>query len=168
MCLTIVSCNTQVSKEHWSSSIPPRTVFVTAWLEQSKAGTNNSSLENHLMWVRRFYEGSVIYPIGWNDMSERVLESLPNGRERQELGTRLTNLGVAICIEWAQNNSIRKINSSNIAVWGSALRTAVQRNEQEAFIEMIEKDVSQLLSGVLDSTEIVQERYYPAQDYDNF
>ena len=85
-----------------------------------------------------------------------------------ELLPLLRELGIAICIEWAQNNGDRKIDSKAVAVWGNALRTAVERGEQQIFIDKIEQDVQALLNEDLELGEIVRERYYPPQDYDNF
>ncbi len=168
LCSALAACVTPVGENKWPSSLPDRKVFVDNWQIQRDAGTNDSSLDNHLVWIRRFYEGSVLYPIGWNQMSDSVLDSLDTQRERQALRPRLRELGLAISIEWAQNNADRKINSSAIAVWGGALRTAIEEKQQFIFVEKIEQDVTSLLNGNLKSSEIVRERYYPPQDYDNF
>lgn len=161
-------CVTKVSEENWPTTLPERSLFTQTWAEQKAAGTNDSSLEKHLTWIRRFYEGSVIYPIGWNYMSEGVLESLDTQKQKNVMARRLQQLGILICIEWAQNNRIRKIDSKAVAVWGNALRTAVERKEQSKFVSKIELDVNDLLSGKLDASQIVRERYYPPEDYDNF
>lgn len=162
------ACVSNITKEEWPSEIPDRSIFVNAWKKQSKAGTNDNSLDNHLLWVIRFYEGSVLYPIGWNDMSNSLLDSLNSQSERDAMRRRLQALGETICIEWAQNNADRKINSSAIAVWGNALRTSAERNEQDSFVSRVEADVIALLEGNLHYSQIVRERYYPPDDYDNF
>jgi len=77
-------------------------------------------------------------------------------------------LGIDIANEWAQDNVVRKINSSNVATWGSALRTSAETNDQSSFISDVERDVQLLLSGKLEPSEINYERYYPAEDYDDF
>lgn len=166
--MLITGCVTPVSQEDWPSSMPPRAIFEQSWERQSKAGTATLPLSQHLVWVVRFYQGSVLYPIGWNDMTESVLESTPSLSERKEIKQRLYDLGVAICVEWAQDNGSRKIDSNAVAVWGNALRTAVERQEQSVFITKIEQDVARLLNGTLNMAEIARERYYPPQDYDNF
>jgi hypothetical protein len=53
-------------------------------------------------------------------------------------------------------------------VWGNALRTAAEQNEQLAFVDKIEDDVDALLIKQLTSEDIVRERYYPVEDYDDF
>jgi hypothetical protein len=77
-------------------------------------------------------------------------------------------LGIRISLEWAKSNLDRKIHSPNIAVWGQSLSTSAERGEQLNFIEKVEKDVDDLLSGELDHQQISNERYYKIEDYDNF
>jgi len=166
--LFLVACVTPVSQDDWPSSLPPRTLFEESWEQQRNAGTNSLPLNQHLVWIVRFYQGSILYPIGWNDMTESVLASLDSEQLKKRIATRLYDLGVDISIEWAQDNSKRKIDSNAVAVWGNALRTAVENKEQELFIGKIEKDVADLLGGKLNKREISRDRYYPPQDYDNF
>ena len=101
-------------------------------------------------------------------MTESVLESLETTPSHKATKKRLSALGLTICLEWAQDNKRRKIDSAAIAVWGNALRTAVEREQQIHFLNQIESDVAALLAGKLRRQEIVRERYYPAEDYDNF
>lgn len=166
--MLLTSCATGVSKDEWPSDMPARNIFVKTYHEQYAAGTNDNSLENHLKWVKRFYQGSIIYPIGWNQMTESVLASVDSISRKIGIRPRLRELGLKICIEWAQKNDVRKINSSAVAAWGNALRTAAVNNQQELFISRVEADVAALLDGKLDTAQITRERYYPAEDYDNF
>jgi len=168
LAIALSACVTNTTQEKWPNDIPARSIFVDTWKKQNAAGTNDSSLEEHLVWIVRFYEGSVLYPIGWNDMTRSLLDSLDTQQQRHALRPRLRALGQTICIEWAQKNSVRKIDSSAIAVWGNALRTSAERDEQELFVSKVESDVTALLSGDLNYREIVRERYYPPEDYDNF
>lgn len=164
----IQGCITSVDLQDWPTNIPARKTFVEAWQRQRIAGSNHNSKEEHLVWIIRFYEGSILYPIGWNHMTEQVLQSLENHPHQSDVQNRLFQLGKIISIEWAQDNSARKINSAAIAVWGNALRTSVEREEQVEFISKIEQDVEALLNAQISVDEIRRERYYPAEDYDNF
>jgi hypothetical protein len=162
------ACASNLSKEDWPSDMPPRQIFVDAYKTQYAAGKITNSLDNHLMWITRFYQGSILYPIGWNEMSNSLLGSIDTPERRDAMRARLRQLGITICIEWAQSNENRKIDSSAVAAWGSSLRTAAEQEEQEFFISQVEDDVAALLSGDLDTEKITRERYYPAEDYDNF
>ena len=166
--VALSACVTSVSKDDWPTNLPERRLFSEAWEQQFAAGSVSSDLNSHLVWILRFYQGSVLYPIGWNDMTESVLESLEPGPRRDEMQQRLYDLGLAISVEWAQDNGKRLIDSNAVAVWGNALRTAVEQGEQFEFVSKIEIDVEALLKKQLQLSEIERERYYPPQDYDNF
>jgi len=168
--LVLSACQTLDSKNNWPSDVPDRRIFVTAYQNQigEVVDDGDIALEKHLVWVKRFYQGSIIYPIGWNRMTEMVLDSLDESHNFPDAEQRIAALGKRICIEWAQDNRIAKIRSSNIAVWGAALRKSVNNNQQKAFIELVEKDVEALIAGELDSKQINQDRYYPEEDIDDF
>lgn len=172
MCLTLIisACQTSNLSSNWPEDLPPLEVFVKAHSKQVSQGTNNLDLDAHLVWVKRFYKGSIIYPIGWNDMIENVTSSFPPEQSADAIYAKekLEELGLKICIEWSQSNDKRKIDSSNIAVWGNALRTSVERKEQIKFLGVVEPDVDNLINGSLSMREITSERYYPPEDYDNF
>lgn len=97
-----------------------------------------------------------------------MTDSVDQEVDKTKLKRRMHKLGLNICIEWAQDNRFRNIDSSMIAVWGNALRTAAEQNEQLAFVDKIETDVSALLIKQLTAKDIVRERYYPVEDYDDF
>ncbi|MFT5571160.1 MAG: hypothetical protein ACI9FR_000068 [Cryomorphaceae bacterium] len=167
--ITLASCQTLNRDTHsWPSNIPARSIFVDAYETQVAAGINNERLHSHLGWVLKFYQGTVLYPTGWNGLIERLVNSLENFDDQTLARSRLELLGLAICIEWAQTNSARNIDSANIAVWGSALRSSVERGDQFSFINKVEADAADLIAGKLNPRDISLERYYPTEDYDNF
>ena len=125
-------------------------------------------LEAHLIWIKRFYQGTILYRNGWNNASTMFLETVDNEQIKSELQQRMHKLGIVISCEWAQDNKSRNIDSSNIAVWGSAMSTAASINDHEAFVSKVEMDVEKLISGEIQRGEIDYERYYPEEDYDNF
>lgn len=170
MALIVSACQTSKLSTDWPKDLPPLKIFVDTHAEQSKRGTNDSNIESHLIWVKRFYKGSIIYPTGWNDMVATITESFPPEQSDNSLlaKRKLEELGLRICLEWAQSNDKRKIDSSNIAIWGSALRTSVERQEQLKFIAIVEPDIDNLINGKLSRQEITLDRYYPPEDYDNF
>ncbi|NND81948.1 MAG: hypothetical protein HKN50_05920 [Gammaproteobacteria bacterium] len=110
----------------------------------------------------------MLYPLGWNRMTELLLQSLDEASEKAQAQRRLYELGRVIVGEWARHNDVRKINSANVATWGSALRTAAEENEQLEFISQVERDVAGLIEGRLKSSEIKRQRYYPPAEHDNF
>jgi len=170
--LLLSACTTtkNTSKSDWPNDLPEKNIFVDAYKEQANNGKNNNSLASHLTWIKRFYKGSIIYPIGWNDMTEMVMDSLNSNpiSEQNEAQSRLNTLGQKISIEWAQSNSVRNINSANIATWGNALRTAVKEKTIFTFLDKVEMDVDDLLARKLTMKEITRERYFPPENFDDF
>ncbi len=167
--LVLSGCNTVINDNNWPSDIPSKKVFVDGYLNNRNIGSADPKvLDTHLSWIVRFYKGTVLYPNGWNRVSERFLASIDTAKNKKEMATRLRSLGVSIANEWAQDNNVRKINSANVAVWGSALRTSAERNDQQDYISKIEQDVKALIDGTLRANEISYERYYQSEDYDNF
>jgi len=167
--ISLVGCATSVSNDRWPTDVPDRKIFADGYLKnRGLTKVEPKVLEAHLVWVVRFYQGTVLYPNGWNKVSERFLNSINDLKERELIAVRLKTLGIDIANEWAQDNDVRKINSSNIAVWGSALRTSAESNNQSEFISAIERDVELLLSGSIKSRDIKYERYYAEEDYDDF
>lgn len=166
--VTLSACASRTTLGDWPSTLPARSLFIDAYYTQKKNGTNNNNLRNHLTWVKRFYLGSILYPLGWNRMTEILVDTLDETEQKERATQKMAALGVEICIEWAQDNSSRKIDSAAIAAWGEALTAAAEKDQQLAFIETVEQDVQALLTDGLDVKQISRDRYYPTQDYDNF
>jgi len=169
--LTLVGCNTLTTASKWPDDLPERQIFVNKYLSNRNIKSSSASdrdIEAHLVWIIRFYKGTVLYPNGWNRVSERFLDSVNVEEDKKKLATRIKSLGILISNEWAQDNTVRRINSTNVAVWGSALRTSAERNDQINYISKVENDVNALIEGTLNSSEITYERYYQAEDYDDF
>ncbi len=167
--LFTAACATNSSNENWPGDLPERKIFVDAYLENRGIDeATSTAVENHLVWIIRFYQGTVLYPNGWNRVSDRFLASIENTQVKNSMTQRLEKLGIRIANEWAQDNDVRRINSTNVATWGSALRTAAETNDQINFVTAVEKDVELMIEGLLKSSEIDYQRYYPEEDYDNF
>ena len=166
---SLTACKTLVSSPNWPDDVPDRQIFVDKYLSNRDIKSASSDeIEAHLVWIVRFYKGTVLYPNGWNRISERFLDSIESPKDSQEMSLRLKSLGISIANEWAQDNGIRRINSSNVSVWGSALRTSAERDDQINYVSKVEADVDALINGTLKSNEINYERYYQAEDFDDF
>jgi hypothetical protein len=167
--LLISGCNTLSPGRQWPDSLPERKIFVDKFLSNRNIEFGSASkIETHLTWIIRFYQGTVLYPSGWNSISERFLASINNTTEKKKMTSRLRSLGILIANEWAQDNKVRRINNSNVAVWGSALRTSAERNDQSDYVDRVEHDVKALINGSLLSDSISYARYYPEEDFDDF
>ena len=168
LCVQLAACSIHTDFEHWPADIPHRKLFVDAFNRQQAANNAHENLASHLRWIKRFYHGTVVYPMGWNRMTEILLNMVEPAEQHEKIKTRMHELGIRISIEWAQDNSVRKINSMAVATWGDALRTASELNQQSKFITKVEQDVEALINDRLELKQIKRERYYPPEDYDNF
>src|SRR5690606_37096368 len=114
--------------------------------------------DDYLLWVTRFYTGNGPVP-GWLDMTEQVLERLPL-EQHANVEARLFELGGRIGMEWAKDNSVRRINTRAAGVWRDALLEALAQDDLDAFLDRLSADVDALLNGTLDGDAIRFERYY--------
>lgn len=166
--LSLQSCISLNSSNEWPQNIPAQEFFSDYCKSNSQSCLSESNVQDYLLWVKRFYLGSILYPTGWLEMTQLVAASLDNETDKQVAKQELDKLGQQIVKEWAKKNSERLINSQNIATWGQALRTSAENGEQIEFITKIKNDVADILSKTLQAEEISRQRYYPADDYDNF
>jgi len=167
--LSLSACQTYDLKQQWPPEMPERQLFVSGYLmKRNLSSVSDEQIEYHLGWVKKFYQGTTLYPNGWLRASSRDINSIQNTDLRKQVSDRMVDLGVDIANEWAQENGVRKINSTNIATWGSAMRTAATRNEQLEFLKKVEKDVQSLVSGELLSKSIDYDRYFTDESFDDF
>ncbi|MBX2849647.1 MAG: hypothetical protein KTR16_15095 [Acidiferrobacterales bacterium] len=168
LCLALIqSCASLSTDEYWSDDLPTQDLFIESCQKHGGCRTAAQTTE-HLDWIKRFYFGSILYPTGWNDVTQRLIGSLKTPTIKLNTKQRLDELGFKIVKEWARDNKLRLIDSRLLAIWGNALSKSAEKNEQLEFIISIESDVEQLLTRTLKSQEISAERYYPVEDYDNF
>jgi hypothetical protein len=137
--------------------LPPVSWYVAAWQDDS-ANQQYQSLDEYLVWVRRFYEGFNIAP-GWDDLTRQVLERIP-ASDQEVVSSRLFELGRTISVEWAKSNEERLIDTRNAAVWRDALQEALSQGDLDNYLDRVDADVSAILAGSLAGEEIRFERYY--------
>lgn len=169
--LSLMACQTANLLMDWPADVPERQLFVDGYYaKRGISSASNKELNNHLGWIIKFYNGTVIYPQGWNIISERYLATVEGNETRQVLEQRIHLLGIKIANEWAQANNIRLINNKAMLVWGNGLRSAAELMEHERYIGLVERDVDLLLSEDITSKDINFERYFPptTNDDDNF
>lgn len=154
--VSLASC-ASLRARNWPEDIPDREVFVASYLEDER----NQAVQprdEYLGWIVSFYQGTVVYPRGWLDIEEQLLERIP-AEQREELDSKLEELGIAIGAEWAKLNDARVIDNRMLALWGSIMQLAqVDRKEMDA-VELIASDVARLHAGELRKQDVVESRY---------
>ena len=156
VCLFLESCITP-SIRNWPDSVPRQSVFVQAW-RADKQNQQVQSQQAYLEWILGFYQGTVLYPTGWLDVEERLLQRTPPARQA-ELQARLEQLGIIIGSEWAKENEARLIDNRMLALWGSTLQLMEDAEQQLEAIELVASDIDALFAGALRKEEISESRY---------
>ena len=97
-------------------------------------------------WLKKFYEGSFLIK-GWKNQMKELLKEF-QGDERDVLNDSLSRLGEKIGREWAKDNAIRRIDTTNLKQWGSNLTSARKKGPEAltAEIRIIAETVDEMLS----------------------
>jgi hypothetical protein len=88
-------------------------------------------------WIETFYAGNILAR-GWTEQCGRILEALPADYDREALIGRMNVLGRLIAAEWAKNNGVRVIATSDLQRWGGQMRRAMRRQEQDDPVPVLE------------------------------
>lgn len=85
------------------------------------ANRGRQSEKDYLGWVERFYEGQRFPPIsGWRKREEDLARKFPGAR------ALLVDVGRALAAEWAKDNSVRKVSTSDLQAWGRQFENAAK------------------------------------------
>ena len=141
----------------WPPTVPPQDYFLQAYAQDS-ANQQHQSAEEYLTWIVRFYDGWEFMATGWNDITPAVLDGM-NGTERSHAEQTSRLLGQRISAEWAKDNSVRRIDTAMLSLWGSVLLAVELPAQRLAAIDLIHRDVGRLLSGDMHSSQISEQRY---------
>lgn len=156
---------TDIAQE-WPEELPPLSYFEEAYV----AGIENhehQTREEYLYWVRSFYEGTTLYPRGWNSTTSDLLAATPSGPASAKMEARLYELGREIAAEWSKSGRVNLVKNGHLAVWGIAAQRAVDEANVDETIAQIADDVSALLARELSPEAVTAARYHP-QDPDDF
>ena len=151
----------------WPADIPPASYFLEAYASDTR-NHDYQTRDEYLYWVRSFYEGTTLYPRGWNDVTEAILAETAEPKLAAERQAQLATLGRDIATEWSKDSSISLVKSSHLAVWGVATERAVGEDNVEETLELITEDLQQLLARELDPDAVTAGRYHPEDPNDWF
>ncbi len=115
--------------------------FFKARYESDAANRAKQSWKDYAEWVRVFYEGKRFPPVpGWGNRETEILAKLPSNADAA-LKNDLSETGRRLAAEWAKDNSVRKVSTSDLQTWGkrfgdaardpAALRTALDEVRAE-------------------------------------
>ncbi|HLY11463.1 MAG TPA: hypothetical protein VKW04_19320, partial [Planctomycetota bacterium] len=138
--------------ESWPEDVPPRAFYDRIWESDARLQSLQPR-EHYLAGVLRFYSGTVWVP-GWKRRQSEI-QNVPGPDRIADLAL----LGRWISSEWSKPESISRISSKTLALWGTALRDARDAEQFDPVLERIRDDVRSLLDGSLPPSAVTPERY---------
>jgi hypothetical protein len=157
----------QAVVDDWPDELPPAAFFVAAF-ETDAALQDYQALEDYLYWIEKFYEGTALYPRGWNDITADILAQSADPAYAAQLRRELRLLGRDIAAEWAKDNDVRLVDNRHLAVWGMAAERAVGEGNVDETLLLIHDDLEKLLSMELSPDAITADRYHEPDPDDFF
>jgi hypothetical protein len=95
--------------------------FFRAAFDADKANQAKQSWDEYRKWVQRFYEGQRFPPIaGWADRERDLVAKAPQAKDAIEAVGRL------LAAEWAKDNGVRKVSTSDLQAWGGRFQGAAK------------------------------------------
>lgn len=96
-----------------------------AWFrEQYERDASNKakqSWKDYWGWVQTFYKGKAFPPVaGWSDREKELVAKAPGQRDA------IVTVGRALAAEWAKDNSVRKVSTSDLQSWGKRFSDAAK------------------------------------------
>ena len=153
----------QATETAWPDELPPHEYFLNLY-QQDSTNNNIQNLDQYMTWVIRFYQGSELYPNGWNSVTQTLLLGIKDLESANGVEDKMARLGLLISGEWAKNNSTRLINTRHISIWGNALLKSLEHGETLELIDRVTADVEDLLASRISSDVITENRFYAEED----
>ena len=164
----LTACATQQTVHRsWPEGAPSLAYFEQIYAEDLR-NQQEQTLDEYLVWVKRYYEGWELYRRGWLDVTQDLVVQIENPQVAQEVDTKMYAVGRAIAGEWAKKTNTRKIFTRHVAIWGNALVESMNRGEELKLINIVQRDVDHLLADKLPVDAITADRYYAPDEDDVF
>lgn len=167
ICLTmglLWGCSTaDFRRSAWPEDMPAPVGFAEHY-QRDRQNAELQSLQEYLTWVERFYRGWELYPTGWIEISRDLTTKLADPSLKHQTQAKLERLGAAIAAEWAKDNTVRRITTRHIAIWGEALRKSAERAELPSVLDRVLDDVDNLLNSRIAVDVITENRFYIVDD----
>jgi len=152
--------------DDWPAELPPKEIFIQSY-ENDADNQEVQSREDYLTWIKRFYQGWVVYSHGWLKVSQNLLEELPMD-QRAAARDQIADIGLEIAREWAKDKMDRYIFTNMVAVWGGGLLEALNQGDIFKYMELVEQDLELLKRRNIVREDISLQRYFPNIQTDSF
>lgn len=91
--------------------------------ERDEANRKVQTWDQYWGWVVSMYSGNSL-SAGWTELAKGSVAAVTVIHKRHKLVETLNELGKHICKEWAKDNKVRKITTSDLRRWHTMLATA--------------------------------------------
>lgn len=92
--------------------------------EADAANKAKQPWSDYVGWVKTFYEGKRFPPVaGWSAREQELVAKAPAHREA------IVRVGRALAAEWAKDNAVRKVSTSDLQAWGKRLSETARTPE---------------------------------------
>ncbi|HEX2021444.1 MAG TPA: hypothetical protein VHH36_01930 [Candidatus Thermoplasmatota archaeon] len=116
--------------------------FFRARYEADRANQAKQPWKEYADWVKSFYEGRRFPPVpGWNDRERDMLKGLAEA-DRARLAPLVSEVGRALAAEWAKDNAVRKVSTSDLQAWGKRFGDARGAAALEAALSEVKAEVA--------------------------
>lgn len=89
--------------------------------EHDAANKAKQSWHDYHGWVKTFYEGKRFPPVpGWRDREHELVAKAPHAKEQ------VHRTGKWLAAEWAKDNGVRKVSTSDLQAWGKRFSDAAK------------------------------------------
>lgn len=158
--LLLAGCSSLPPEADWPGDLPPRSDFVRAYQDDPE-NVERQELDNYLTWIIRFYDGNGMVGTSWKEVTHGIVHGLEGNALANARG-RLHQLGKLIASEWAKTNDARVIDTGMLSLWGSVMLAADDAADRLVAMELISRDVHDLLEGKRHPRSITEPRYEKA------
>ncbi|MFA5860343.1 MAG: hypothetical protein WDA16_01475 [Candidatus Thermoplasmatota archaeon] len=111
------------------------------------ANRSRQSWEEYKGWVQKFYDGQRFPPIpGWAKKQDELSRAHAT---RPEVRAQLDSTGKLLASEWAKDNGVRKVSTSDLQSWSKRFEGASK--DADALLAAL-RDVEQQVIGRLGPT----------------
>lgn len=98
--------------------------FFRARYEQDAANKAKQTWQDYSGWVKTFYEGKRFPPVaGWREREKDIVAKAPGAADE------VRRVGAALAAEWAKDNCVRKVSTSDLQAWGKRFSDAAKSQD---------------------------------------
>jgi hypothetical protein len=96
--------------------------------DRDLANKSRQKWEEYFSWVKTFYSGNILES-GWTKRALAMLEGLRSEQVQDELRASLNELSKLLAGEWSKDNSVRKVDNSDLRSVGSRFLDAKEKDD---------------------------------------